>query len=182
MKSTPLAIPDVLLLEPRVFTDARGHFFESHSDAAFTAATGIATRFVQDNHSLSQRGVVRALHYQLPPHAQGKLVRVVRGSVFDVAVDIRRHSPTFGQWVGATLSAENKHQLWIPAGFAHGFMALEDKTEFLYKVTDIYAPETARVIAYNDPTIGIEWPATGTAPVLSAADAAGALLKDAEVF
>lgn len=181
MQIIRLAIPDVILIEPRVFGDDRGFFFESYNARAFEQATGLAVDFVQDNHSRSQRGVLRGLHYQLPPHAQGKLVRVVQGEVFDVAVDIRRNSPTFGQWVGATLSADNKRQMWIPPGFAHGFLTVSDSAEFLYKTTDYYAPESERCIAWNDPDIGILWP-IDTAPLLSAKDAEGPSLRNAELF
>lgn len=181
MQITRLAIPDVILIEPRVFGDDRGFFFESYNARAFEAAVGCPVDFVQDNHSRSLVGVLRGLHYQLPPHAQGKLVRVVLGEVFDVAVDIRRASPTFGQWVGATLSAENKRQMWIPPGFAHGFLTVSESAEFLYKTTDYYAPKYERCIAWNDPDIDIQWPG-GTAPLLSAKDAEGAALREADVF
>ena len=181
MKVTPLAIPDVLLLEPKVFGDARGFFFESFNLERFAAAAGCRPDFVQDNHSRSSRGVLRGLHYQLPPRAQGKLVRVVEGEVFDVAVDIRRGSPTFGRWVGQHLSAENKRQMWIPAGFAHGFLVLSETAEFLYKTTDYYAPELERCIAWNDPAIGIVWPGDLT-PNLSEKDRQGLALAEAEVF
>jgi len=178
VKATPLAIPDVVLLEPQVFGDARGFFFESFNVEQFAAATGLRPNFVQDNHSLSAHGVLRGLHYQLPPKAQGKLVRVVRGEVFDVSVDIRPASPSFGQWVGTRLSAENKYQLWIPAGFAHGFLVLSESAEFLYKTTDFYSPQHERCIAWNDPAIGIEWPLTGM-PVLATKDQTGVLLSEA---
>ncbi|NMG03038.1 dTDP-4-dehydrorhamnose 3,5-epimerase [Azoarcus taiwanensis] len=181
MQIRKLAIPNVILIEPRVFGDDRGFFFESYNARAFELATGLAVDFVQDNHSRSMRGVLRGLHYQLPPHAQGKLVRVVQGEVFDVAVDIRRGSPTFGKWVGATLSADNKCQMWIPPGFAHGFLTVSESAEFLYKTTDYYAPESERCIAWNDPEIGIQWP-IATAPLLSAKDAEGVVLRNAEVF
>lgn len=176
MKVTLLAIPDVLLLEPRVFGDARGFFFESFNQQVFSQTTGCEHAFVQDNHSRSTRGVLRGLHYQLPPQAQGKLVRAVAGEVFDVAVDIRRASPTFGRWVGEVLSADNKRQLWIPPGFAHGFLVLSETAEFLYKTTDYYAPELERGIAWNDPDIAIDWP-LHTDPVLSAKDMASPPLK-----
>lgn len=176
MNVTRLGIPDVLLLEPRVFGDARGFFFESFNQQAFAAATGCDVTFVQDNHSRSARGVLRGLHYQLPPKAQGKLVRVVAGEVFDVAVDIRRASPTFGRWVGEILSADNKRQLWIPAGFAHGFLVLSETAEFLYKTTEYYAPELERGIAWNDPDIGVDWPLRAE-PILSAKDMANSLLN-----
>lgn len=171
MKATPLAIPDVLLIEPRVFGDDRGFFYESFNQRAFAEATGVELAFVQDNHSKSARNVLRGLHYQLAPKEQGKLVRVIAGEVFDVAVDIRGDSPTFGRWVGERLSAENCRQLWIPPGFAHGFLVLSASAEFLYKTTDYYAPECERSIAWNDPTLAIEWPLAG-APLVSAKDAA----------
>jgi len=180
MKVTPAAIPDVLLLEPKVFGDGRGFFLESYNHRVFRSATGMEADFVQDNHSRSAKGVLRGLHYQLR-QPQGKLVRVTRGAVFDVAVDLRRSSPHFGRWVGAVLSEEDQRQLWIPPGFAHGFLVLTDSADFLYKTTDYYAPEHERCIAWNDPAIGIAWPLAG-APVLSSKDAAGALLKDAETF
>jgi dTDP-4-dehydrorhamnose 3,5-epimerase len=180
MKATPLAIPDVLLIEPKVFGDARGFFYESYNQKAFEAAVGMAIDFVQDNHSRSVKGVLRGLHYQIQ-QAQGKLVRVVQGSVFDVAVDIRRSSPTFGQWVGAMLTEENKHQLWVPAGFAHGFLVLSDTAEFLYKTTDYYAPEHERCIAWNDPDLNIDWP-MGVEPTLSVKDGQGQSLADAHVY
>jgi dTDP-4-dehydrorhamnose 3,5-epimerase len=172
VNATPLAIPDVIRFEPRVFGDERGFFFESFNARVFEEATGRSANFVQDNHSLSRKGVLRGLHYQAAPHAQGKLVRVVRGEVFDVAVDIREGSPTFGKWVGEVLSAENKRQLWIPKGFAHGFLTLSAEAEFLYKTTDFYAPEAERCILWNDPDLALAWPQTVT-PVLSAKDALG---------
>jgi dTDP-4-dehydrorhamnose 3,5-epimerase len=175
MKAIQTAIPDLLILEPRVFGDDRGFFFESFNRDTFRKATGIDAQFVQDNHSRSEKNVLRGLHYQVPPRAQGKLVRVVYGAVFDVAVDIRRGSPTFGRWVGETLSAENKKQLWVPPGFAHGFLTLTDAAEFLYKTTDYYAPEHERCIAWNDPKIGIKWPLTAE-PLLSTKDQQGAAL------
>jgi len=180
MKATPLAIPDVLLIEPKVFGDARGFFYESYNQKAFEAAVGMAVDFVQDNHSRSVKGVLRGLHYQIQ-QAQGKLVRVVQGSVFDVAVDIRRSSPTFGQWVGAMLTEENKHQLWVPGGFAHGFLVLSDTAEFLYKTTDYYAPEHERCIAWNDPELNIDWP-LDVEPTLSLKDGQGQSLADAHVY
>lgn len=173
MKVTATSIADVLLIEPRVFGDARGFFYESFSQRAFTQATGVTLPFVQVNHSKSARGVLRGLHYQAQ-NPQGKLVRVVQGEVFDVAVDIRKGSPTYGQWAGEILSADNKRQLWIPPGLAHGFLVLSESAEFLYKTTDYYAPEHERCIAWNDPTLAITWPALGEAPKLSAKDAAGA--------
>jgi dTDP-4-dehydrorhamnose 3,5-epimerase len=175
MKATPLKIPEVVLLEPEVFGDERGFFYESFNQQKFESAIGYAVNFVQDNHSKSQKGVLRGLHYQLPPKAQGKLVRVIAGEVFDVAVDIRKNSPTFGQWVGEILSAENKRQLWIPAGFAHGFVTLSDTAEFLYKTTDYYAPKYEACIAWNDPEIGINWPITEM-PNLSFKDQCGVSL------
>lgn len=180
MKVIPTAIPDVLVLEPQVFGDARGFFLESFNQQAFTAATGVRLPFVQDNHSRSGQGVLRGLHYQLR-QPQGKLVRVVRGAVFDVAVDIRRASPTFGAWVGVELSEENQRQLWVPPGFAHGFLVLSDVADFLYKTTDYYAPEHERCIAWGDPAIGIDWP-LASAPKLSAKDRLGASLGAADVF
>lgn len=179
MKATRLAIPDVILLEPKVFGDERGFFFESYNREAFRQATGLDPDFVQDNHSRSVKGVLRGLHYQLPPKAQGKLVRVVAGEVFDVAVDIRMGSPTFGKWVGEILSAENKRQMWIPPGFAHGFLTLSETAEFLYKTTDYYSPEHERCILWNDDVIGIVWPQIG-APALSAKDKLGMALTQAE--
>ena len=181
MKVIPTAIPEVLIVEPRVFGDARGFFFESFNQQAFDAATGTSLQFVQDNHSRSAQGVLRGLHYQLAPKAQGKLVRVVRGVVFDVAVDIRQSSPTFGHWVGVELSEDNQRQLWIPEGFAHGFVVLSDSAEFLYKTTDYYAPEHERSLLWNDPAVGVAWPLEG-APLLSAKDVAGKPLAECETF
>ncbi len=172
MQVTPCRIPDVLLLEPRVFGDERGFFMESFNQRAFNAATGLDLQFVQDNHSRSARNVLRGLHYQAV-QPQGKLVRVVAGEVFDVAVDIRRNSPTFGQWVGELLSATNKRQLWVPPGLAHGFLVLSDTADFLYKTTDYYAPEHEGCIAWNDATLAISWPTRGETPLLSGKDAAG---------
>lgn len=180
MKATRLAIPEVVLIEPKVFGDARGFFFESFNQKAFNEATGTNHQFVQDNHSRSAKGVLRGLHYQIQ-QPQGKLVRVVQGEVFDVAVDLRKRSKTFGQWVGEILSAENKRQLWIPEGFAHGFVVLSDTAEFLYKTTDYYAPAYERCILWNDETLAIHWPA-GIQPILSAKDAQGKAFVDAEVF
>ncbi len=177
---TPTAIPDVLILEPKVFGDSRGFFFESFNAKDFAQATGLKVDFVQDNHSRSGQGVLRGLHYQLE-QAQGKLVRVVRGAVFDVAVDIRKSSPTFGRWVGCELSEDNHRQFWVPPGFAHGFVVLSETADFLYKTTDYYAPAHERCIAWNDPAIGITWP-PGLAPQLSAKDQAGLPLAQAEVF
>ena len=172
MNVTPTAIADVLLIEPKVFGDARGFFFESFNAQMFEAATGVKTSFVQDNHSKSVRGVLRGLHYQAQ-NPQGKLVRVTQGEVFDVAVDIRKDSPTFGTWVGQILSADNKLQLWIPPGLAHGFLVLSETAEFLYKTTDYYAPAHERCISWNDPTLAIEWPVMGVAFNLSAKDQMG---------
>jgi len=181
MEATRLSIPDVILFTPKVFGDERGFFYESFNQQRFEELTGLKREFVQDNHSKSQQGVLRGLHYQLPPKAQGKLVRVVQGEVFDVAVDIRKSSATFGQWVGAILSAENKQQLWIPEGFAHGFVTLSKTAEFLYKTTDYYAPEFERCIAWDEPKIGIDWPLTQL-PQLSGKDQQGKNLDAAEVF
>ena len=180
MKIIPTAIPDVLILEPTVFGDARGFFFESFNQRTFNQATGMDVQFVQDNHSRSARGVLRGLHYQIQ-QPQGKLVRVVRGSVFDVTVDLRRSSPTFGQWVGVELSEENHRQLWVPPGFAHGFVVTSESADLLYKTTDYYAPEHERCIAWNDPAIGIQWPLEAE-PQLSRKDKAGLPLVQAEVF
>ncbi|MGZ3184504.1 MAG: dTDP-4-dehydrorhamnose 3,5-epimerase [Telluria sp.] len=180
MKAIRTDIPDVVILEPQVFGDDRGFFFESFNERKFRELTGVSSAFVQDNHSKSARNVLRGLHYQIQ-QAQGKLVRVVAGAVFDVAVDIRRASPTFGKWVGVELSAENKRQLWIPPGFAHGFVVTSESAEFLYKTTDYWAPEFERSILWNDPAIGIDWPFDG-APLLSGKDAAAKLLVDAETF
>lgn len=180
MKVTPTPIPDVLVLEPKVFGDARGFFFESFNRKVFREVAGLTLDFVQDNHSRSTQGVLRGLHYQLQ-QPQGKLVRVVRGAVFDVVLDIRRSSPTFGKWVGTELSEENQRQLWVPPGFAHGFIVLSESADFLYKTTDYYAPADEHCIAWNDPAIGIEWPVSVT-PKLSEKDSRGLALKDAEVF
>lgn len=181
MKATPCTIADVLLLEPKVFGDDRGFFFESFNQRAFNEATGIAADFVQDNHSRSARNVLRGLHYQIQ-QPQGKLVRVVAGEVFDVVVDLRRSSPTFGRWVGELLSAENKRQLWIPPGMAHGFVVLSESAEFLYKTTDYWVPEHERCIAWNDPTLAIAWPQLDAAPLLSGKDAKGQSFLQAELF
>lgn len=177
---TPTAIPDVLVLEPRVFGDARGFFYESFNQRDFTQATGLDVSFVQDNHSKSAQGVLRGLHYQVE-HAQGKLVRVVQGEVLDVAVDLRRSSPTFGRWVGERLSADNKKQLWVPPGFAHGFVVLSETAEFLYKTTDYWYPEHERSLLWSDPALGIDWQLT-VAPLLAAKDAAAPILAQAEVY
>lgn len=182
MKITPTEIPDVLIIEPNVFGDGRGFFFESFNQKAFEEATGLERVFVQDNHSKSQKGVLRGLHYQLPPMAQGKLVRVVQGEVFDVAVDIRKSSPTFGKWVGALLSADNKAQFWIPEGFAHGFITLSDSAEFLYKTTNYYSPEHESSIIWNDPLLGIDWPQIDIEPSLSKKDNEAPLFANAEYF
>jgi dTDP-4-dehydrorhamnose 3,5-epimerase len=180
MKVIASVIPDVLVIEPKVFGDARGFFLESFNRKAFHAATSLDLDFVQDNHSRSSRGVLRGLHYQLR-QAQGKLVRVVRGSVFDVAVDLRRSSPTFGRWVGEILSDDNHKQLWIPPGFAHGFLVLSEQADFLYKTTDYYAPEHERCVAWNDADIGVRWP-LDVEPQLSARDRVGTPLAQAETF
>lgn len=181
MKIIPTAIADVLIIEPRVFGDARGFFFESFNQQAFKNATGLNLDFVQDNHSRSAKGVLRGLHYQIE-QPQGKLVRVVRGAVFDVAVDLRKTSATFGQWVGAELSEENKRQMWVPPGFAHGFLTLSDSADFLYKTTDYYAPQFERCIAWNDPALAVAWPLAGQLPQISAKDQAGVALANASVF
>jgi len=174
------AIPDVLILEPKVFGDSRGFFFESFNAKDFANVTGLDVNFVQDNHSKSAKGVLRGLHYQLQ-QAQGKLVRVTQGAVFDVAVDIRKSSPTFGKWVGCELTQSNHKQLWVPQGFAHGFIVLSESADFLYKTTDYYAPAHERCIAWNDPSIGITWP-EGITPLLSAKDQQGVRFDQAEVF
>ena len=181
MKVTSLAIPDVLLIEPRVFEDARGFFFESFNLNEFKKATGLDVNFVQDNHSKSAKGILRGLHYQLPPYAQGKLVRVIQGEVFDVAVDIRPGSKTYGKWVGEVLSAENKKQLWIPEGLAHGFLTLSDTSEFLYKTTDFYHPKSERCILWNDVALNIEWPKDLNIQV-SPKDLLGKSFKSSELF
>lgn len=178
--ATPTALPEVIVLEPKVFGDARGFFFESFNQRDFEQATGVTQAFVQDNHSRSSKGVLRGLHYQIQ-HPQGKLVRVAAGEVFDVAVDLRRSSPNFGKWVGVLLSAENKRQLWVPAGFAHGFVATSEIAEVLYKTTDYWFPEHERSLLWNDPTVAVEWPVDGM-PTLAAKDASGKLLAEAEVF
>ena len=180
MKVTPTAIADVLIIEPKVFGDARGFFFESFNQKAFNQATGLSLNFVQDNHSRSARGVLRGLHYQIE-HPQGKLVRVTQGEVFDVAVDLRRSSPSFGKWVGVQLSADNKRQLWIPPGFAHGFVVTSESAEFLYKTTDYWYPEHERSLLWSDSSVGVEWPVEGE-PQLAAKDAAGKRLQQVEVF
>lgn len=176
------AIEGVLILEPKVFGDARGFFMESFNQKAFNDAVGYEVTFVQDNHSRSSKGVLRGLHYQRPPHAQGKLVRVTQGSVFDVAVDMRRESPTFGQWVGVELSGENHRQLWLPVGMAHGFLVTSDSADFLYKTTDYYAPKAEGCVLWSDPALGIEWPDVGTTPLLAAKDAAAPVFAAAIAF
>jgi len=181
MKATPTAIPEVLIIEPKVFGDARGFFYESFNGKAFDQAVGRHVEFVQDNHSRSAKGVLRGLHYQIQ-QPQGKLVRVVRGAVFDVAVDIRKSSPTFGKWVGVELSEDNHRQLWVPEGFAHGFLVLSETAEFLYKTTDYYAPVHERGLRWNDPTLAIDWPDCGVQPQLSVKDAVASYLDSAEVF
>lgn len=180
MRAIPTEIPDVVILEPEVFGDSRGFFTESYNASKFLEATGIKVDFVQDNHSRSARGVLRGLHYQIQ-NAQGKLVRVVQGTVFDVAVDIRKSSATFGKWIGVELSDANHRQLWVPPGFAHGFLVLSETADFLYKTTDYYAPQHERSIVWNDAEIGIDWP-KGVEPKLSAKDAQGLSLSSAEVF
>ena len=180
MRATPTAIADVLVIEPRVFTDERGFFFESFNERAFTQATGISATFVQDNHSRSVKNTVRGLHYQIQ-QPQGKLMRVVVGQIFDVVVDLRRGSPTFGKWVGEQLSADNKKMIWVPTGFAHGFAVLSDYADFLYKTTDYWAPQHERTLLWNDPALGIAWPLAGE-PILAAKDRAGKRLADVEVF
>ena len=172
MKVTPTELPEVLILEPKVFGDERGFFMESFNQKEFDAAIGYRVTFVQDNHSRSARGVLRGLHYQLPPHAQGKLVRVVAGRVFDVAVDMRRSSPRFGRWTGVELSAQKNQQMWIPPGFAHGFLVLSESADFLYKTTDYYAPECEAALRWDDPALGIAWPDLGGSLQLSAKDRA----------
>ena len=176
MKVTPTALDGVLILEPKVFGDERGFFLESFNQRVFDEAVGRHVEFVQDNHSRSQRGVLRGLHYQLPPHEQGKLVRVVSGAVFDVAVDMRRSSPTFGRWVGVELSAENQRQLWIPPGFAHGFLVVSETADFLYKTTGYYAAQAEAAVRWDEPALGIAWPQLGLSPVLSGKD------RDAPAF
>jgi dTDP-4-dehydrorhamnose 3,5-epimerase len=177
---TPTAIPEVLILEPKVFGDNRGLFFESFNQRDFQQITGLDVQFVQDNHSKSSKGVLRGLHYQIQ-HPQGKLVRVTQGSVFDVAVDLRRSSPNFGKWVGVELSAENKRQLWVPPGFAHGFVVTSESAEFLYKTTDYWYPEHERSLLWCDPTVGVHWPVCGE-PKLASKDAAGMIFAEADYF
>jgi dTDP-4-dehydrorhamnose 3,5-epimerase len=182
MNVIPTALEGVLILEPKVFGDARGFFMESFNQQAFNAAVGSEVVFVQDNHSRSTKGVLRGLHYQLPPHAQGKLVRVTQGSVFDVAVDIRQGSATFGQWVGVELSGDNHRQLWLPPGMAHGFLVTSESADFLYKTTDYYAPQAEGCVSWSDPALGIVWPGTGVAPRLAAKDAAAPPLSQSRTF
>lgn len=181
MKVTDTKIPDVKVIEPCVFEDERGFFFESFNYKKFEKAIGYSVSFVQDNHSKSSKGVLRGLHYQLPPYAQGKLVRVVQGEVFDVAVDVRKSSPTFGKWVGETLSAENKKQLWIPEGFAHGFLTLSETAEFLYKTTKYYAPESERSIRWDDSALKVDWGDVVT-PIVSQKDVAANVIEEAVTF
>lgn len=182
MQVTPTALPEVLVLEPRVYGDERGFFLESYNREAFRQATGLDVDFVQDNHSRSARGVLRGLHFQRPPRAQGKLVRVTAGCVYDVAVDVRRRSPRFGRWTGVELAAENHRQLWIPPGFAHGFLVLSESADFLYKTTDYYSPSDEGSVLWSDPAIGIEWPVEGIDVVLSSKDAAAPRLAQAACF
>lgn len=181
MKVITTDIPDIFIVEPQVFGDDRGFFFESFNQKMWEETTGLKTRFVQDNHSLSAKGVLRGLHYQLPPAVQAKLIRCVVGEIFDVAVDLRRKSPTFGKWVSACLSAENKRQMWVPEGFAHGFLVLSDVAEVLYKTTDYYNPACDRGIVWNDPDIGVDWPLLGT-PLVSKRDAEAAGLQEITTF
>ena len=181
MEFVPTQLPEVLLIKPRVYRDDRGYFMETWHEQRFAGA-GVDVRFVQDNHSHSIRNALRGLHYQIR-HAQGKLVRVVQGAAYDVAVDLRRSSPRFGQWVGVELTAENHHMLWVPAGFGHGYLAMSDTVDFLYKCTDVYAPQFERAVRWDDAAIGIQWPLPpGTAPLLSAKDQAAPLLDSAEVY
>jgi dTDP-4-dehydrorhamnose 3,5-epimerase len=181
MRVTPTALREVLLLEPQVFGDDRGFFLESYNKRRFDEAAGRDVTFVQDNHSRSSKGVLRGLHFQLPPNAQGKLIRVIAGAIFDVAVDVRRSSPTFGQWIGEELSAENKRQLWIPEGFAHGFLTLSDTADVLYKASAFYSPADEGSIAWNDPDVAIAWPLDGE-PLLSGKDAAAPPLTSAQTY
>ncbi|MGN7875767.1 dTDP-4-dehydrorhamnose 3,5-epimerase [Roseateles sp. 22389] len=182
MNVIPTALPEVLIIEPKVFGDARGFFMESWTEPKFNAACGYDVRFVQDNHSRSSQGVLRGLHFQLPPHAQGKLVRCTAGAVFDVAVDMRRSSPNFGKWAGVELTGENHRQLWIPPGFAHGFLVLSETADFLYKTTDLYAPQAEGSVRWDDPAIGIDWPTLGVEFKLAEKDAKAPLLADAKSF
>ncbi|WP_295764509.1 dTDP-4-dehydrorhamnose 3,5-epimerase [Undibacterium sp.] len=180
MQITPTQLPGVLIIEPKVFSDGRGFFYESFNAKNFNELTALNVQFVQDNHSLSVKNVLRGLHYQIH-NTQGKLVRVTHGEVFDVVVDLRKHSPYFGNWIGTTLSAKNHRQLWIPQGFAHGFLVTSDQAEFLYKTTDYWAPEHERCLRWDDPSIGIIWPLSGD-PIVSAKDQQGKLLADTEIF
>jgi dTDP-4-dehydrorhamnose 3,5-epimerase len=180
MQITPTQLPGVLIIEPKIFSDERGYFYESFNAKNFNQLTGLNVQFVQDNHSLSVKNVLRGLHYQIQ-NAQGKLVRVTKGEVFDVVVDLRKHSSNFGNWIGTTLSAQNHRQLWIPPGFAHGFLVTSDEAEFLYKTTDYWAPEHERCLRWDDPSIGIIWPLSG-APIVSAKDQQGKFLADTEIF
>ncbi|RQO62335.1 dTDP-4-dehydrorhamnose 3,5-epimerase [Paucibacter sp. KBW04] len=182
MKITPANLPEVLILEPRVFGDARGFFTESWNEQVFNKAVGQEVRFVQDSHSRSVRGVLRGLHYQMAPHTQGKLVRVVKGLVFDVVVDMRRSSPNFGRWAGVELSEDNHRQVWVPPGFAHGFLVLSESADFLYKTTHFYAPQSEASVRWDDPAIGIQWPDVGGAPLLAEKDAKAPLLAEAKTF
>ena len=182
MNVIPTALPEVLIIEPKVFGDARAFFMESWTEPKFNAACGYDVRFVQDNHSRSAKGVLRGLHFQLPPHAQGKLVRCTSGAVFDVAVDMRRASPNFGKWAGVELTGENHRQLWIQPGFAHGFLVLSDTADFLYKTTDLYAPQAEGSVRWDDPAIGIEWPRLDVAFKLADKDAQAPLFADAKSF
>lgn len=182
MQYTPTSIPGLLILQPKVFGDERGFFFESYSRRSFLDATGLDLDFVQHNHSRSTRGVLRGLHYQLPPYAQGKLVRVASGAIWDVAVDVRPDSPTFGRWEGVELSAQNQKQLWLPPGFAHGFLVLSDSAEVLYMTTSAYAPQAEAAVRWDDPALAIAWPDVGVAPLLSPKDLQAPLLKDAKPF
>lgn len=181
MKVVPTAIPEVLIFEPKVFGDERGFFMESYNQKVFDEAVGRHVEFVQDNHSRSAKGVLRGLHYQMQ-QPQGKLVRVTQGAVYDVAVDLRRSSPSFGRWIGVELSSENHRQLWVPEGFGHGFLVISDTADFLYKTTDFYAPEHERTIAWDDPRLSIQWPCDGLVPQVSSKDAAGSLLDQADLF
>jgi dTDP-4-dehydrorhamnose 3,5-epimerase len=181
MNVTRTSIPDVLVLEPRVFDDVRGHFFESHNRAVFAAAIGSDPDFVQDNHSRSRKGVLRGLHYQIQ-QPQGKLVRVVSGAIFDVAVDLRRHSATFGQWIGVELTSENFRQMWVPSGFAHGFLVLSESADVTYKTTDYYAPEHERCLRWDEASVGIAWPKVDTGFILSPKDRQGVSLAEADLF
>ena len=181
MEFERLSIPEVILFKPKIFKDERGFFFESFKSHVFQEATGLDLNFLQDNHSQSVKGVLRGLHYQLPPHAQGKLVRVTRGEVYDVAVDIRKSSPTFGKYVGAKLSDQNHHQLWVPPGFAHGFITLSDSADFLYKTTDVYSPQSERSIRYDDKALNITWHFDGT-PLVAPKDLNASSFLEADYF